>query len=125
MARTHIGHNFSVKTLDRLPGLLGARRYLYHCIRCKWSFMVNDGQRGTVTALDGEGGRLDGLESSRRLATFSDGPCPALQSLNGHATPDDRAFSRPTLRMAHSRTGDTVRQFDQALRRAIRPVFRG
>ena len=74
-------HMFSIKTLDRLPGLLGARRYLYHCARCKWSFIVNDGRRGVLTPLDDHGQALAHDEAIARAATFALGPCPAMHRL--------------------------------------------
>lgn len=75
-------HMFAIKVLDRLPGLFKPNRYLYHCARCKWSFVVNDGRRGLITAVDDDGKSLAHDEAIKRLATFALGPCPALQVLN-------------------------------------------
>jgi hypothetical protein len=75
-------HVFSIQMLDQLPGLFKPHRYLYHCVRCKWSFVVNDGQRGTITPVDGDGKALEHDEALKRAATFALGPCPGLQVLN-------------------------------------------
>ena len=72
-------HMFSIKALDRLPGLFGARRYLYHCARCKWSFIINDGRRGALTPIDDHGQPLAHDEAVARAATFALGPCPAMR----------------------------------------------
>ncbi len=74
-------HIFAIKVLDRLPGLFGARRYLYHCARCKWSFIVNDGRRGVLTPIDDHGEPLPHDEAVARAATFALGPCPAMHKL--------------------------------------------
>ncbi len=78
-------HMFAIKVLDRLPGLFKPHRYLYHCARCKWSFVVNDGRRGMITPVDGDGKPLAHDEAVKRAATFALGPCPALEVLNGLA----------------------------------------
>jgi len=75
-------HMFAIRALDRLPGLLKPRRYLYHCARCKWSFVVNDGRRGVITPVDDDLKPLAHDEALERAATFALGPCPALQVLN-------------------------------------------
>jgi hypothetical protein len=74
-------HSFAIKVLDRLPGLFQPHRYLYYCARCKWAFLVNDGARGVLTAIDSNGLAIDGDEAARRAATFALGPCPSLQIL--------------------------------------------
>jgi hypothetical protein len=75
-------HMFAIKVLDRLPGLFKPNRYLYHCARCKWSFVVNDGRRGVITPVDDNGKPLAHEEAIERAKTFALGPCPALQVLN-------------------------------------------
>lgn len=75
-------HVFAIQMLDQLPGLFKPHRYLYHCVRCKWSFVVNDGQRGTITPVDGDGNALAHDEALKRSATFALGPCTGLQLLN-------------------------------------------
>ena len=80
-------HVFAIKMLDRLPGLLKPHRYLYHCARCKWSFVVNDGRRGAISAVDGDGSALAHDEARSRIATFALGPCPVLQVLNIEPSP--------------------------------------
>ena len=80
-------HVFAIQILDKLPGLFKPHRYLYYCARCKWSFVINDGRSGAITALDADGNRLPGDEARRRLATFAVGPCPSLQVLNFERRP--------------------------------------
>ena len=80
-------HVFAIKILDKLPGLFKPHRYLYHCARCKWSFVVNDGRSGVTTAVHGDGNSLQHDDAERRLATFALGPCPALQVLNSKPVP--------------------------------------
>jgi len=75
-------HMFAIKVLDRLTGLFKPNRYLYHCARCKWSFVVNDGRRGVITPVDDNGKPLAHDEAIQRAKTFALGPCPALQVLN-------------------------------------------
>ena len=75
-------HIFAIKILDKLPGLFKPHRYLYHCARCKWSFIVNDGRSGAISPVDADGNRLPHDEAISRLATFALGPCPAMQVLN-------------------------------------------
>ena len=81
-ASTTMRHLFAIKVLEKLPGLFKPRRYFYHCARCKWSFIVNDGRRGAITAVDDNGVALDRNESVRRVATFAAGPCPSLNVLS-------------------------------------------
>jgi hypothetical protein len=78
-------HMFSIKALDRLPGLFGPRRYLYYCARCKWSFIVNDGRRGVLTPIADNGTPLEPDEAVARAATFALGPCPAMRALSDAA----------------------------------------
>src|SRR5260221_4447101 len=81
--KTHaIGrHSYAIKVLGKLPGFFQPQRYSYYCVRCKWSFLVNDGRRGVVTALDASGKPLERTEAAERVATFTDGPCPAMTIL--------------------------------------------
>jgi len=74
-------HNFAIKALEK-PGLFKPRPYLYYCIRCKWTFRVND-RRGSVVAVDNAGQPLPAGENAKRVATFAEGPCPTLRQLAG------------------------------------------
>ena len=75
------GHIFAIRAMEKLPGLFKPRRYLYHCARCKWTFIVNDGRRGSITAVGDGSAKLERDEAARRVATFATGPCPALEIL--------------------------------------------
>jgi hypothetical protein len=77
-----VRHLFTIKEVGKLPGLFGARRYLYHCARCKWSFVVNDGRRGVLTPIGDHGEQLAHDEAVARAATFALGPCPAMRVLH-------------------------------------------
>ena len=76
---TRFPHLFSVKVLDKLPGLFKPQRYLYHCARCKWSFVVNDGRRGALRPIAEDGEPLTREEVVARAETFAAGPCPAMR----------------------------------------------
>ncbi len=72
-------HMFAIKALDKLPGLFKPRRYFYHCARCKWSFVVNDGRRGALRPISEDGSPLTRDEVVARAETFAAGPCPAMR----------------------------------------------
>ncbi|MGA6970612.1 MAG: hypothetical protein WBY93_03215 [Candidatus Binatus sp.] len=76
-----VPHLFTVKALDKLPGLFKPRRYLYHCARCKWSFVVNDGCRGALRPIAEDGVKLTRDEVVARASTFAAGPCPAMRKV--------------------------------------------
>ena len=110
---TKMPHLFAVKVIDKLPGLFKPRRYLYHCARCKWSFVVNDGRRGALRPIAEDGVTLARDEVVARAQTFAAGPCPAMRVVaeasirlngNGHgATGEVRGYvddtRRPELRV--------------------------
>jgi hypothetical protein len=77
-----LGHSFAVKILDKLPGYFQPHRYSFFCVRCRWSFLVNNGRRGVITAIDEEGNPIAEPEAARRIATFAQGPCPSLKILS-------------------------------------------
>lgn len=72
-------HLYAIKVLDKLPGFFKPHRYLYHCVRCKWSFVVNDGRRGALRPVAEEGTTLTRDEVVARASTFAAGPCPAMR----------------------------------------------
>jgi len=79
IAAGKLKHNFVIKFLKK-PGLFQPQPYLYFCVRCRFRYLVNQ-TRGTVVAVDSEGKPLSEPENSARIATFSQGPCPALEPL--------------------------------------------
>lgn len=81
LAETRFPHLFAVTELDKLPGLFKPRRYLYHCARCKWSFVVNDGRRGALRPIAEDGKTLTREEVVARAETFAAGPCPAMRAV--------------------------------------------
>jgi len=96
-------HIFAIKVLDKLPGLFKPHRYLYHCARCKWSFVVNDGRSGVISPVDDDGNPLPHDEARRRVATFALGPCPALQVLNVELGPIQKQNGAAASRVDHPR----------------------
>lgn len=74
-------HSFAIEALPK-SGILKSRPYLYTCVRCKWSFRVND-RAGSIITLDDAGRPLPEPESSRRSATFAGGPCSAFGPIIG------------------------------------------
>jgi hypothetical protein len=103
-------HIFAIKVLDKLPGLFKPHRYLYHCARCKWSFVVNDGRRGALRPISDDGTPLTRDEVVARAETFAAGPCPAMRivaeahlHVNGNGAnglvPADAGHSHSELRL--------------------------
>jgi hypothetical protein len=79
LAKATMPHLFAIKVLDKLPGLFQPHRYLYHCARCRWSFVVNDGRRGALRPIAEDGTKLTREEVVARAETFAAGPCPAMR----------------------------------------------
>jgi len=69
-------HSFAIWSLDEKVAS-GRRLHLYYCLRCMWSFCVDD-RCGTITPLDLNGKPVRGAEAANRLATFDSGPCPVF-----------------------------------------------
>jgi hypothetical protein len=74
-------HNFAIWTLERSGASL-RHTHVYYCLRCKWTFQVNDSS-GTVIPLDQNGLPIEEHEATERLATFGYGPCPVFSRLLG------------------------------------------
>jgi hypothetical protein len=72
-------HNFAIWVLKKDTDFT-RQRHLYYCIRCKQAFSVDDRSR-SITPLDPHGDPIQGTEAAKRLATFSQGPCPAFSGL--------------------------------------------
>ena len=77
----NLRHNFAIWVLGRRPGFFKPQRYTYRCLRCQWTFVVNDEYRGSVRVAFDRSGLLSTSEAERRLATFEMGPCPGLRVL--------------------------------------------
>jgi len=75
-------HSFAIESLPRDPKS-SSRSYLYMCVRCKWTFRVND-RPTSIVPIDQDGAPLAEPENGRRVATFALGPCPALKALARH-----------------------------------------
>ena len=78
-AKLPLKHNFAIWVMGRRPGWFKPQRYMYRCLRCKWSFVINDERRGSVRVAADTAGELTREEELRRIATFTDGPCPGYQ----------------------------------------------
>jgi hypothetical protein len=74
-------HNFAIWVMGRRPGWLKPQRYMYRCLRCKWAFVINDERRGSIRVAADRAGELTREEELRRIATFTDGPCPGYQGV--------------------------------------------
>ena len=79
MAAGKLRHSFAIKLLTK-SGLFHPQPYLYVCVRCRFTFVVNQ-SRGSVVAVNRDGKPLSEPENSTRIATFAEGPCPALEPL--------------------------------------------
>jgi hypothetical protein len=74
-------HNFAIWALEK-DAASSRRLQLYYCIRCKWAFSVDHRCWAvTIIPLDQNGKPIQGTDAAERLATFSQGPCPALSRL--------------------------------------------
>ena len=80
----NLRHNYAIKALEK-PGLFKPRPYVYICVRCRYSFIVNESP-GSILAIDRSGLPLPDPENSRRIETFAEGPCPAFRIM-GRAHP--------------------------------------
>jgi hypothetical protein len=67
-------HDYFIEDLGQAAGWFKPHRYRYSCLRCAWSFVVEDG-RGKVTALDEFDRPMPEPLSGERVQTFVDGPC--------------------------------------------------
>jgi hypothetical protein len=79
IAAGKLKHNFAIKLLKK-TGLFQPQPYLYFCVRCRFTFLVNQ-TRGSIVAVNPDGKPLSEPENSARIATFAEGPCPALEPL--------------------------------------------
>jgi hypothetical protein len=73
-------HNFAIWVMGKRPGFFKPQRYMYRCLRCKWTFMVNDDHRGDLRVARDDGIEVSAEEAQRRLSTFESGPCPGYQA---------------------------------------------
>jgi hypothetical protein len=89
-------HSFAIWSLDK-EAPYGRRLHLYYCLRCKWSFSVDD-RRGSVTPLDLSGYPVEGAEAAERLATFSLGPCPIFNHRIGNSRLTQQITAVETIR---------------------------
>ena len=86
VTKSKLRHNFAIWVMGRKPGWFQPQRYVYRCLRCKWSFVINDEGRGSIrVTADSPDTTVE--EELRRIATFVEGPCPRYaevsESLNG------------------------------------------
>jgi hypothetical protein len=89
-------HNFAIWGLEK-SATSRRQLHLYYCVRCKWSFRVDD-YSGSVTPLDENGNPTQKLEAAQRLETFGAGPCPAFSRLIGHGRLTQVVTRREVLR---------------------------
>ena len=104
-AKLPLKHNFAIWVMGRRPGWFKPQRYMYRCLRCKWSFVVNDGRRGALRPIPENGTPLTRDEVVARAETFAAGPCPAMRKVteahlhlngsNGHVPAHAESSRRP------------------------------
>src|SRR5580704_3647252 len=115
-------HNFAIWALEK-PGSARRLLHLYYCVRCKWTFQVDD-RSGAVTPLDQDGSPLQEIEAGKRLATFGVGHCPAFSRLTEHARLT-RVVTRPeALRVRLTTLLFTVRRIWHRPRSPRRDLLR-
>ncbi|HTW88763.1 MAG TPA: hypothetical protein VMD75_12240 [Candidatus Binataceae bacterium] len=69
-------HEFAINDLGAEAGWFKGHRYVYFCVRCRWTFLVVN-RRGDAIALNEAGQPLPEAENLRRQASFALGPCEA------------------------------------------------
>jgi len=69
-------HDFVIGP-QRYSELFGRPARLYHCVRCKWSFLVGGSK---VVVLDEHQKPIVGEESLKRFNSLGQGPCPVLEA---------------------------------------------
>ena len=74
--RETLRHDFAIGP-QRYSDLFGRPARLYHCARCKWSFMVGASR---VVVLDEHQQPIIGAEALKRFNSFAQGPCPVLEA---------------------------------------------
>ena len=74
---TSLKHDFVIGP-QRYSELFGRPARLYHCVRCKWSFLVGGSK---VVVLDEHQKPIVGEESLKRFDSLGQGPCPVLEAI--------------------------------------------
>jgi hypothetical protein len=91
-------HNFAIWALET-DTVSKRRLHLYYCLRCKWTFRVDDRWTVvTVTPLDTNGSPIQTSEAAQRLATFGLGPCSAFSRLTANPRLTQEAARLETFR---------------------------
>jgi len=80
-------HEFVIGPLFHSP-LFDRQARLYHCVGCRWTFLVCGSQ---VVVLDADSKPMTRADSGDRFSTFENGPCPALTMLESTAPDSSRA----------------------------------
>lgn len=96
LSSAEMRHNFAIWSLDQ-DAAYERQLHLYYCLRCKWSFSVDD-RRSSVTPLDLNGHPVQGVEAAERLATFSLGPCPIFNHRIGNSRLTQQITALETIR---------------------------
>ena len=95
------GHNFAIWVMGRRPGFFKPQRYKYLCMRCKWSFILNDEYRGSIRVCLEKAGAMTTAEAEYRLRTFESGPCPGSQSSKVQSPEGSRLENVIPMRREH------------------------
>jgi hypothetical protein len=89
---TRLRHDFVIGP-QRNSDLFGRAARLYHCVRCKSSFLVCGSK---IAVLDEDQVPITGEESLRRFNTFGEGPCPVLEAFVSAAVARTEALRPPS-----------------------------
>ncbi len=92
-------HRFALQPINE-SAFGSAREVLCHCIRCKWTFQVSP-DRGSIIAFNNVGEPLEGVEATKRIATFANGPCPAFADFSEYEEVREAHKSGSILKKLH------------------------
>jgi hypothetical protein len=112
-------HDFVIGP-QRYSEMFGRPARLYHCVRCKWSFMVGGSK---VVVLDEHQKPIAGEESLRRFNSLGQGPCPVLEAFMSAAQATTHA-SRVMLQNGQGEPGPMAPLRIPALTARPRPSLR-
>src|SRR5260370_34562810 len=82
LSASQMRHNFAIWALEK-SGTSRGHLHVYYCVRCKWSFLVND-HSGLVTPLDQNGNPIRKPDSAAAAASFGVWPGPVFKRVTGN-----------------------------------------
>ena len=96
-------HKFAIKIVSP-AGPLKRQKYLYYCTSCGWTFVVRYHLllKTRIEAVDWTARALPDRQSSKRVATFGNGPCPGPATI--------ASDERHTLRVVTTKSRSLARR---------------